>query len=57
MGTKRKKIRNKLQMIKGQANPNVRCIKMVVWHHQLSLTLNMQTKQWKERLNARHRKK
>jgi hypothetical protein len=36
---------NKLQMIKGQANPNGWCTEMVVWHHQLSLTLNsMQSK-------------
>jgi hypothetical protein len=57
MGTTRKKISNKLQMIQGQANPNVWCTKMVVWHHQLSLTLNcMQSKQWKEKLKVRHRK-
>jgi len=32
-------------MIQGQANPNVWCTKMVVWHHQLSLTSNsMQSK-------------
>jgi hypothetical protein len=44
MGTKRKKITNKPQMIQRQANPNVWCTKKAVWHNQVSLTLQSAVK-------------